>query len=55
MEDQIKITLSDMTIDEINCILLALQELPAKVCNPLSAKLKGQAEAQLPKEPTPQE
>lgn len=41
-----------LTIDEANQILMALQELPAKICNPLSAKLQEQAKAQLEPPPT---
>lgn len=40
-----------VTIEEANNILAGLQELPAKICNPLSVKLQTQAKEQLP-EPT---
>jgi len=54
--NDIKFTLNDLSVDEINCILAGLQELPAKIANPLSQKVKEQAEAQLPKQETaPQE
>ena len=46
--NDIKINLSDLSIDEVNAILAGLQELPAKICNPLSQKVRTQAEAQLP-------
>ena len=46
--NEIKFTISDLSVDEINAILAGLQELPAKVSNPLSQKVKGQAEAQIP-------
>jgi hypothetical protein len=46
MEKELTFTL---TIDEANAILAALQELPAKVANPLTAKLQQQAQPQLPK------
>jgi hypothetical protein len=46
----IKIALSDLSVDEVNFILAGLQELPGKICNPLSMKIKTQAEAQLPKQ-----
>lgn len=36
-----------LNLEEANAILAALQELPAKVCNPLSEKIKQQATAQL--------
>ena len=39
-----------LTIEEINHILQGLQELPGKICNPLSVKIQKQAEEQLPKE-----
>jgi len=41
---ELKLTL---TIEEVNTILSALQEVPAKVCNPLSQKLVDQAKQQL--------
>lgn len=39
----------DFTFDlnEANAILAALQELPAKIANPITAKLKEQAEVQI--------
>jgi len=37
----------NLTIDEANTILEGLQELPAKICNPLSNKIKQQAQEQL--------
>jgi hypothetical protein len=48
--NDIKFTLSELSVDEINFILAGLQELPGKICNPLSQKIKTQAEAQLPKQ-----
>ena len=39
-----------LTIEETNVILAALQELPAKVCNPISQKLQQQAKPQLPQD-----
>ena len=36
-----------ITKDEANVILVALQELPGKICNPLSEKLRKQALQQL--------
>jgi hypothetical protein len=41
-------TLTDLSVDEINAILAGLQELPAKIANPLTEKVRKQAEAQLP-------
>lgn len=49
--NDIKFTLSDLSIDDINIVLAALQEVPAKLSNPLSQKIREQAEAQLPKQP----
>lgn len=37
----------EFTLEEANIILAALQELPAKICNPLSEKIKGQAQEQI--------
>ena len=51
--NNIKFTLTDFSVDEVNAILAGLQELPGKVCNPLSQKIKTQAESQLPKQETP--
>jgi hypothetical protein len=51
--NDIKINITDLSIDEVNAILAALQELPAKICNPLSQKVRAQAEAQLP-QPAPE-
>ena len=36
------------TIQEANTLLMALQEIPAKVANPLTAKIQQQAQPQLP-------
>lgn len=46
-------TFKDITMDEANLILAGLQELPAKVANPLTQKLQQQAQSQLPKEAAP--
>lgn len=48
--NDIKITLSDLSIEEVNSILAGLQEIPAKICNPLSQKIRAQAEGQLPQQ-----
>jgi hypothetical protein len=43
-----EITLNfSLTIDETNAILAALQELPGRVCNPMTQKIKAQAEPQI--------
>jgi hypothetical protein len=47
--NQIKFNLTDLSVEEVNTILAALQEVPAKFSNPLSMKIRQQAEAQLPK------
>jgi hypothetical protein len=39
-----------LTPDEANNILTALQELPAKIANPLTKKLMEQAQEQTPRE-----
>ena len=44
-----------VNIEEANQILAGLQELPAKICNPLTLKLQTQAKEQLPQEPASQE
>jgi len=36
-----------LTVNEINSILVSLQELPAKICNPLTRKIQIQANEQL--------
>jgi len=36
-----------ITKEEANVVLVALQELPGKICNPLSEKLRKQALSQL--------
>lgn len=36
-----------LSLEEANFILAALQELPGKICNPLSEKIKSQAQAQI--------
>lgn len=51
--NDIKFTLSDLSVDEVNAILAALQELPGKICNPMTQKIRQQAEAQLPKPDAP--
>lgn len=42
------------TVEETNIILAALQELPAKLCNPMSQKIQMQAQPQLPQPEQPQ-
>lgn len=41
------LTFTDITIQEANAILAGLQELPAKLSNPLTQKLQQQAQQQL--------
>ena len=36
-----------INLEETTMVLAALQELPAKLCNPLSEKIKSQAQAQI--------
>lgn len=40
-----------VSIEEANVILAGLQEMPAKVANPLTVKLQVQAKEQLPEPP----
>lgn len=37
----------DLELNEINAVLAGLQELPGKVCNPISEKIKAQATTQI--------
>jgi hypothetical protein len=37
----------EINLEETNMVLAALQELPAKLCNPLSEKIKSQAQSQI--------
>jgi hypothetical protein len=37
----------ELNLEETNAVLAALQELPGKICNPLSEKIKSQAQAQI--------
>ena len=43
-----------ITIEEANLVLAGLQELPAKVSNPLTMKIQQQAREQLPEPETPE-
>jgi hypothetical protein len=38
-----------LTKEELGVILVAMQELPAKICNPLTERIRKQAQAQLGK------
>ena len=52
MQNQQQTLHFDFTIEEANILLAALQELPAKVANPMSQKIQQQARAQLePQQP----
>jgi hypothetical protein len=42
----------ELSIEEINNVLAGLQELSAKICNPLTVKIQKQASEQLPKTET---
>ena len=50
-KENLTFTFTGITMDEANIILAGLQELPAKVANPLTQKLQAQAKGQLPQEP----
>ncbi len=41
-----------ITVKELNYLLIAAQELPGKICNPLSKKLRDQAKSQIPDQNT---
>lgn len=41
-----------VTEQEANAMLIAIQELPAKIANPLTAKLQEQAKEQQPPVPS---
>lgn len=45
----------ELTLVEINAVIAALQELPAKLANPLTNKITEQAKKQLPTDDTPVE
>ena len=47
LNNMTQLTISELTLDEVNAMLIALQELPAKICNPLSDKIRTQAKTQL--------
>lgn len=36
-----------LNLEEANTVLAALQEIPAKICNPISEKIKAQAQEQI--------
>lgn len=46
-----KVLKFELTVFEVNWILGALQEIPAKHCNPITNKLQQQAQPQLNPEP----
>ena len=43
----------ELSVEEINHVLAGLQELPGKICNPLTVKIQQQASEQLPKPDMP--
>lgn len=45
--EDVRLVLTDLTINDVNAILAALPELPAKICNPLSYKIETQAKQQV--------
>jgi hypothetical protein len=47
LNNMTQLTISELNLDEVNAVLIALQELPAKICNPLSDKIRTQAKAQI--------
>ena len=49
-QEALRFTLSDLSIVEINFLLAGLQELPGKICNPISMKIRKQVDSQFPKQ-----
>lgn len=49
MQNQNPIFTFELSLEEANFILAGLQELPGKICNPLSEKIKAQAGEQIAK------
>lgn len=47
MAEQKKITITDLTLDEVNALLVALGKLPLESIIALFEKIKQQAQAQL--------
>lgn len=47
MNKELLLSFADLSVDETNAILQGLQELPAKICNPLTEKLRAQAGPQI--------
>ena len=47
MTKDIRLTLTNLTVEEINNILAGLQELPAKICNPLTKKIVLESQEQI--------
>lgn len=45
-----RIIILQLNIEEVNTVISGLQELPAKVCNPLTNKIVKQAQEQLPQD-----
>lgn len=37
----------ELTLDELNAVLIGIQEIPAKIANPLDKKIRDQAQAQV--------
>ena len=48
--NNMKYNISDLSLDDVNNLLIALQEVPAKICNPLSEKVRSQVTAQISEE-----
>lgn len=60
MDKQLTLSISNLSLEEINLILGALSELPFKVSSPLIGKIQADAQRQLeaaqaPVEPTVEE
>lgn len=47
MNKDIKLNITNLTVEEVNNILAGLQELPAKICNPLTKKIVQESQEQI--------
>jgi hypothetical protein len=51
--NEMKISLSDLSVNDVNLIMAGLGKLPLEVSVDLWARIKSQAEAQIKQEPAP--
>lgn len=45
--NEIKLILTNLSVQDVNAILAGLQELPAKISNPLTQRIQQEAQKQL--------